>query len=493
VAAAGLALALAAAPEAAEARTGGDGAARRKLPKAEPGPVLAVVSLARQRIWVWGSSGLMAQSPVSTGVEGHRTPAGVFSVVQKRRFHRSNIYSNAPMPFMQRITWSGIALHAGVVPGYPASHGCIRLPPAFAVELWGMTRVGARVVIVPDDPSVFHIEHTRLPVPLLTPAPQEDDGVAAQAGTGTTGLETGSIHAIGITGDLVEEAPPQPVRLLNPIERARAARAHAVADASAKARAAKAAFAASAAKSTEASRAIAALRKAERALETAAARRDAAAEAIDAAAPPEKAERATARLAEAEATVAELEKAVEEARAAEAAKTPEAMAAAKAAWEAKQANAAAAAALEATERSTEPISILVSKKAGRVYVRRAWAPIHEAPVTFAEPELPVGTHLYLATAPAEGEKAMRWLAVSIPPRPASVAAQGDARAVPASTASTEGPAAPDAMAALARFQLPPETRRFIEDRLWTGASLIVSDEGMSRETGATTDFIVLTR
>jgi lipoprotein-anchoring transpeptidase ErfK/SrfK len=136
-------------------------AAKRVVHKAQPapqkqakrsyGPLLAVISLRKQRISVYGREGLITQSVVSTGQPGHPTPAGVFSVIQKQRFHRSNIYSAAPMPFMQRITWSGVALHAGVVPGYPASHGCIRLTPGFATELWGMTKVGARVVIAPDD------------------------------------------------------------------------------------------------------------------------------------------------------------------------------------------------------------------------------------------------------------------------------------------------------------------------------------------------------
>src|SRR5262249_57571081 len=82
-----------------------------------------------------GKARLIAQSAVSTGMPGYRTPTGVFSVLQKRRYHESNIYSGAPMPFMQRLTWSGIALHAGVLPGFPASHGCIRLPHHFAVAL----------------------------------------------------------------------------------------------------------------------------------------------------------------------------------------------------------------------------------------------------------------------------------------------------------------------------------------------------------------------
>ena len=86
-------------------------------------------------------------------MKGHSTPMGVFSVIQKQKLHRSNIYSGAPMPYMQRITWSGIAIHAGVLPGYPASHGCIRMPMAFAMKMWNWTRMGARVVVTPGEMS----------------------------------------------------------------------------------------------------------------------------------------------------------------------------------------------------------------------------------------------------------------------------------------------------------------------------------------------------
>ncbi len=122
----------------------------------------------------YGPGGFQTQSGVSSGMSGFPTPTGVFSVIQKNRYHRSNIYSGAPMPFMQRITWSGVALHAGVLPGYPASHGCIRLTHSFASELWGMTRMGARVVVAPEDVQAVEFAHPALPVPTLTPAPVAD-------------------------------------------------------------------------------------------------------------------------------------------------------------------------------------------------------------------------------------------------------------------------------------------------------------------------------
>jgi lipoprotein-anchoring transpeptidase ErfK/SrfK len=93
---------------------------------------------------------------------GHPTPMGVFSVIQKHKLHHSNIYSGAPMPYMQRITWSGVAMHAGVLPGYPASHGCIRMPMAFAMKMWNWTRMGARVVVTPGEMTPASFSHPLL-------------------------------------------------------------------------------------------------------------------------------------------------------------------------------------------------------------------------------------------------------------------------------------------------------------------------------------------
>ena len=111
---------------------------------------------------------------------GHSTPTGIFSVIQKQTFHRSNIYSGAPMPYMQRITWSGIALHAGVLPGYPASHGCIRMPGDFAVKLYNMTRSGARVLIAHNDVVPVPFEHARLFTKLATDKVSQADAPGGQ-------------------------------------------------------------------------------------------------------------------------------------------------------------------------------------------------------------------------------------------------------------------------------------------------------------------------
>ena len=127
------------------------GASKDAAKAAAKGPLQIIISIADQRISLYDNGALIARSSVSTGVQGHPTPLGIFSVISKERWHRSNIYSAAPMPYMQRITWSGIALHAGVLPGYPASHGCIRLTNDFAIRLWHLTKRGTRVIIAPED------------------------------------------------------------------------------------------------------------------------------------------------------------------------------------------------------------------------------------------------------------------------------------------------------------------------------------------------------
>ncbi|WP_066798853.1 L,D-transpeptidase family protein [Sphingomonas soli] len=130
---------------------------------APEGPMLVVVNIATQRLIAYRNGVPIAVSTVSTGKPGHRTPLGVFPILQKAKHHRSSKYSNAPMPYMQRLTWYGIALHGGPLPGYPASHGCIRLPHDFAPLLFGATELGMTVVIV-NQPAELRIA----PTPQLT-------------------------------------------------------------------------------------------------------------------------------------------------------------------------------------------------------------------------------------------------------------------------------------------------------------------------------------
>src|SRR6202166_1938938 len=151
------------------------------------GPLIIAISIEKQKLRIYDANGFFAETPISTGMKGHPTPTGVFSVIQKQKLHHSNIYSGAPMPYMQRITWSGIAIHAGVLPGYPASHGCIRMPAAFALKMYGWTTMGARVVITPDEmiPSSFShpllVAQKIVPQPLAADEPKADAGPAAKA------------------------------------------------------------------------------------------------------------------------------------------------------------------------------------------------------------------------------------------------------------------------------------------------------------------------
>src|SRR5712672_2585758 len=149
------------------------------------GPLIIAISIQKQNLKIYDAGGFYAETPISTGMRDHPTPMGVFSVIQKDKFHRSNIYSGAPMPYMQRITWSGVAMHAGVLPGYPASDGCIRMPMNFAVKMWGWTRMGARVVITPGELTPESFSHpllaTQKTAPLAAAVPQKNVDIAVTA------------------------------------------------------------------------------------------------------------------------------------------------------------------------------------------------------------------------------------------------------------------------------------------------------------------------
>src|SRR3981189_773324 len=127
--------------------------------RAAGAPIMAIISLRSQRITVYDANGWILRAPVSSGQKGRETPAGIFSVIQKEAEHYSNLYDDAYMPHMQRITWSGIALHGGPLPGYPASHGCVRMPFDFAARLFDATRLGLRVIVAPTDAAPIEIAH----------------------------------------------------------------------------------------------------------------------------------------------------------------------------------------------------------------------------------------------------------------------------------------------------------------------------------------------
>ncbi|MGA7597137.1 MAG: L,D-transpeptidase [Pseudolabrys sp.] len=176
--------------------------AKEAQPQDPPkGPLQIIISIEDQRISLYDNVELIARSSVSTGVPSHPTPLGIFTVISKQRWHRSNIYSNAPMPYMQRITWSGISLHAGVLPGYPASHGCIRLTDSFATRLWHLTKRGTRVIIARGDVRPFEIRNPHLFLSRSTVSGSPESQVATAAG--------GSIAAAATYTPLISDVGAQ--------------------------------------------------------------------------------------------------------------------------------------------------------------------------------------------------------------------------------------------------------------------------------------------
>ena len=143
-------------------------------PRTQGEPILAIISLRSQRIAVYDANGMILRSRVSSGQRGRETPAGIFSIIQKDAEHYSNIYDDAYMPNMERLTWSGIALHGGVVPRYPASHGCVRMPYDFAKQLFDLTQIGLRIIVSPTDVAPTEIVH-----PILSLSNPDSSALAA--------------------------------------------------------------------------------------------------------------------------------------------------------------------------------------------------------------------------------------------------------------------------------------------------------------------------
>jgi lipoprotein-anchoring transpeptidase ErfK/SrfK len=462
-------------------------------------PVYVVVSLGDQHASVYDPNGFVTRTRVSTGQAGHRTPTGVFSVIGKSRWHRSNIYSGAPMPYMQRITWSGVAMHAGVVPGYPASHGCIRLPAGFAPQLFGMTRMGARVVVSPTDIRPVEFSHPLLPLPKMHEAPTIPASPTQQAASSPS-VELASMDTAAVEGGSAAAATP---KLLNPIDYAKALKQRALADRSAADLAAKNALAAAQAAGGEARQAVDNVRKAEADLKSAEARlavieARAAAPAPPAAAPEAAPSATPAQSIESEKTaaqadVARAQAALADARAREETKSQAAFAAVEAYKSATQRATAAAKLVDEADRRGEQVSVFVSRKEGRVFIRQNWTEVWEAPVTIRDPDRPLGTHVYTAVEAAPDGSSMRWTALSMPPESAAPPSRRgrdkDKQEAPQPAAAPE-----TAAGALDRIELPEGARERIAELLWTGGSLIVSDHPRSLEMSENaTDFIVLTR
>src|ERR1700691_5834898 len=153
-------------------------------PRVAGEPIMAIVSIQSQQVTFYDADGWILRAPVSTGTMGRETPAGVFAVLEKDKDHHSSLYDDASMPNMQRITWNGLALHGGPLPGYAASHGCVRMPFGFAEELFDKTWIGMRVIISPNDPEPVEFSHPALFVPkreAIAAAPAKAEALVREA------------------------------------------------------------------------------------------------------------------------------------------------------------------------------------------------------------------------------------------------------------------------------------------------------------------------
>src|SRR5882757_9013444 len=405
-------------------------------------PIMAIVSLRNQRITVYDAKGWILRAPVSSGQKGRETPAGIFSVIQKEEEHYSNLYDDAYMPHMQRITWSGIALHGGVLPGHPASHGCVRMPYDFAARLFDATAMGIRVIVAPSDVAPVEIAH---PV-LFQPKP-------------------GAVALAAARSAEAEEAARKTAQ-------ARLAAVTAV---------------------QEATRAKVPVRTAENLKLRAEAQLSAAETTLGSAISGEAKQQAEDAKAQAVARVAELRVQWDAAKAELQQKLDAVTAAREAATAAETARASAAEAARRVARELEPVSVLVSRKTQRLYVRQAFEPVFESPVTIADPDRPIGTHVFTAIERSTDEANLRWSVVSLGGgRPPSDTVEPHGRARGSSGRDVEPmPTDPDsARAALDRIVIPQDALDRIVG-IAPRSSLIVTDEGLSSETGKRTEFVVL--
>jgi hypothetical protein len=449
-------------------------------PKPLAQPLLTVVTVSDQKVRVYGAGAdVLAQGPVSTGQEGYRTPTGIFSVIQKNRWHESNIYSGAPMPYMQRITWSGVAMHQGHLPGYPASHGCIRVPESFAKRFWEMTRIGVRVVVSPRETSAAPFSHERLPRPLLVAA----DAAAAPGPQGTVQLAA--------AGPL--PGTPQP-RLLNPLERAHELRAAAIKAEAEAMNAARDALELATQRSAEHHEASATLKAAQAALAAAQLEVQAYAQLAAAGGSGEGSAHNSEDAASALRELEDAEDRLAFARAEEQRKSDDAFAAVRAVRAAEAAAAKAAEDVRDANRRHEGLTVFISRREGRVFLRQGYQPVLDAPVAIRNPEEPIGTHVLVAMEAEAGGGALRWVAVSVPTSDGSAPVKVTARGSQKVNLPPSPPAFHSSLReALERIEIPAEASRVISERVWLGASLILSDFGISNETGKYTDIIVLTR
>ena len=394
-------------------------------------PIMAIVSISAQKVTFYDAEGWILRAPVSTGTTGRETPAGVFAIVEKDKDHHSTMYDDAWMPNMQRITWNGLALHGGPLPGYAASHGCVRMPYEFAEGLFDKTQIGMRVIIAPNDAAPVDFSHPVLA--LFKPKPEALAGAPARAAAATREVEEATQAA--------DEA-----------KRAAATAAHEATSINASLRRLEQLKTRTAAELAFADKALASARTQQATVK---------AELLKEKVAP-KAQEAAAQL---DAAKADAKSKVE---AAAAAKDAAKAAAAKKADTAKAATDA--------KLAVEPFSIYISRATSRLYVRRdthkpapdgggeVFDSSIEVPVTIRDPERPIGTHVF--TAVGRTDAGLRWTAVTID--------DGD-----------------DARDALDRITIPQDVLDRIAPTATARSSIVVSDEPLSKETNYRTEFVVV--
>lgn len=501
------------------------------------GPLVIAISIEKQHLRIYDANGFYAETPISTGMKGHLTPMGVFSVIQKHKLHHSNIYSGAPMPYMQRITWSGIAMHAGVLPGYPASHGCIRMPMGFAVKMWNWTKMGARVVVTPGDMTPASFSHPLLvtqkvvPQPTAANEPQTDALPAAKADKAADAgaapkppMPEANLElrpSVGHNGGVkpVMDDPSASALLRDQTHTADASSGRPATKASVTmfdAGSASPRDEASTATDNKAGETTSSEDKPGEAksAETATAEIKSATEASDThGAKANEAQAATPASGDvAEAETPATGQVTAEIKADD--KKPEAKAATEIAPSApakkdptrlldSEKPAAAAKpdpAAQAAPKRTGQISVFVSRKDSKLYVRQNFAPLFEVPITIAPSDRPLGTHVFTAQVDKDDANVLHWSVVSLPV-PARYATRHDddervsRRRKIAGAVEMKPIPLPDSPAeALDRLTIPADAMARIAEALTTGASIIVSDQGIAAgETGEGTDFIVSLR
>jgi lipoprotein-anchoring transpeptidase ErfK/SrfK len=458
------------------------------------GPLIIAISIEKQILKVYDANGFFAETPISTGMRGHSTPMGVFSVIQKHKYHHSNIYSGAPMPYMQRITWSGVAMHAGVLPGYPASHGCIRMPMNFAVKMWGWTRMGARVVITPGELTPENFSHPLLAAQKISPAAAaqtnvdvvvtaKSDKAAMAAPAVTPSFSEASLELKSTLGhDLAKPAASthtadassalsQPGSQVTIIDAPVASNPAAKSDGDLKANDEQAGGAKPEPPEAD-------VKSAERVTSDDIKPTEASA----AEAKPEdiKPEEKTIPAADVSPAIPDVKK--DQARPSDQEK-------------------AAAPKLEpapaAPPKRGGQIAVFVSKKDGKLYVRQNFAPLFDVPVTIAAGDRPLGTHVFTAQTDKDDANLLHWSVVSMPVVARYAARQDDDERASRRRKTTGAievkpvPYPDSAAEALDRLTVPPDAMARINEALSTGGSIIISDQGINGgETGEGTDFII---